>query len=181
MSNESLSLSMFYAIGTSLIPLHLHLQLSTKLTLLVDCSLDGRTLNQAFVECSSLEAAKTIVRQRDGSRLKMRTVHVALSSQGELLSTVSSTTTISIVPFSSSCFHSEQIFPTYKYGFHGLDAIPGGSATKPCPILLQSELNGLLDLCRLENSHALKAPERPYFNFVSILEKVRSIVRMSLS
>jgi len=89
MSNEFLSLSMSYAIGTSFIHHHLNLQLIPKLTLPVDCSLDGRTLNQAFVECSSLEAAKTIVRQRDGSRLKMRTVHVALSSQGELLSTVS--------------------------------------------------------------------------------------------
>lgn len=88
-SNESLSLYTSFATGElsySLLSVS-----ATELTAddLVEYSLDGRTLNQAFVECSSVEAAKTIVRQRDGSRLRGRPVHVTMSSQGELLSTVS--------------------------------------------------------------------------------------------
>ncbi|GAA5948229.1 hypothetical protein JCM3765_001327 [Sporobolomyces pararoseus] len=113
---------------------------------------DGRTLNQAFVECSSLEAAKSIVRSRDGTRLRGRPLHVAMSTQSELLTT---------------------IFPTYTPGFSGIDALPDIEAiSSSCPLLLDSELTGLLQLCRLESPHALKAPERPYFNLVSIIEKL---------
>ncbi|GAA5844873.1 hypothetical protein JCM3766R1_004377 [Sporobolomyces carnicolor] len=50
-------------------------------------NVDGRTLNQAFVECSSVEAAKAIVRSREGTRLRDRPIHVAMSSQTELLTT----------------------------------------------------------------------------------------------
>ncbi|GAA6014733.1 hypothetical protein JCM11491_001957 [Sporobolomyces phaffii] len=110
---------------------------------------DGRTLNQAFVECRSLEAAKAIVRLRDGTRLRGRPLHIAMSTQSELLST---------------------IFPTYSPGFEGLDAHTNAQA--PCALVLESELGGLLELCRLESPHALKAPERPYFNLVSIIEKL---------
>ncbi|GAA6059245.1 hypothetical protein JCM10212_006638 [Sporobolomyces blumeae] len=112
---------------------------------------DGRTLNQAFVECSSIEAAKEIVRTRGGSRIRGRPLHLAMSSQAELMATV---------------------FPTYTPGFAGVDAVPVRKGAPPCPLLLQSEMTGLLNLCRLENPHALKAPERPYYNLVSILEKL---------
>ncbi|GAA5879959.1 hypothetical protein JCM16303_004414 [Sporobolomyces ruberrimus] len=112
---------------------------------------DGRTLNQAFIECASVEAAKTIVRARDGTRCNGRPVHVTMSSQSELLST---------------------IFPTYAPGFDGLDPLAGSEDSQLCPLLLESELEGLLTLCRLESPHAYKAPERPYFNLVSIIEKL---------
>ncbi|GAA5993986.1 hypothetical protein JCM5350_008017 [Sporobolomyces pararoseus] len=113
---------------------------------------DGRTLNQAFVECSSVEAAKSIVRSRDGTRLRGRRLHVAMSTQSELLTT---------------------IFPTYTPGFSSIDALPDISGqSSPCPLIIESELAGLLELCRLESPHAFKAPERPYFNLVSIIEKL---------
>lgn len=51
-------------------------------------STDGRTLNQAYLECASLAAAQKIVRARDGTYLGSRPVHVSLSSQTELLQTV---------------------------------------------------------------------------------------------
>ncbi|GAA5942945.1 RNA-binding protein [Sporobolomyces koalae] len=112
--------------------------------------LDGRTLNQAFVECSSPQAAKAVVRTRDGARLKGRPLHLSISSQSELLST---------------------IFPTHARGFDGLDAIYGSTEILTSPLLLASELSGLLNLCRLDTHHASKAPDRPYFNLVSIIEK----------
>jgi hypothetical protein len=65
-----------------------------------------------------------------------------------------------------------QIFPTYAPGFDGLDPLAGSEDSQLCPLLLESELEGLLTLCRLESPHAYKAPERPYFNLVSIIEKV---------
>ncbi|KAK4047184.1 hypothetical protein OIO90_006293 [Microbotryomycetes sp. JL221] len=108
---------------------------------------DGRTLNQCYVEVESMEAARTVVRLRDGQKMRSRWVHVTVSGPAELLST---------------------LFPTYAPGFNGAVA---NFASKPCPLLLQTELNGLLSLCKLESSHAIKVMERPYFNIVSILHK----------
>lgn len=51
-------------------------------------SSDGRTLNQCYVEAASVAAARTIVRSRDGKKMRHRPVHVTLSSQGEFLNTV---------------------------------------------------------------------------------------------
>ncbi|GAA5914790.1 hypothetical protein JCM5296_005167 [Sporobolomyces johnsonii] len=113
---------------------------------------DGRTLNQAYVECSSLLAARQLVRSRDGSKLRGRPVHVTLSSQAELLTT---------------------LFPTYTPGFGGHDRNANTRKSfAPCPLLLQTELTGLLNLCRLESPHACKVPERPYLNLASILQKL---------
>ncbi|GAA5964765.1 hypothetical protein JCM21900_000195 [Sporobolomyces salmonicolor] len=113
---------------------------------------DGRTLNQAYVECSSLLAARQLVRSTDGSKLRGRPVHVTRSSQAELLTT---------------------LFPTYTPGFGGLGANANiRKSFAPCPLLLQTELTGLLNLCRLESPHACKVPERPYLNLVSILQKL---------
>ncbi|GAA5920823.1 hypothetical protein JCM3775_003966 [Rhodotorula graminis] len=114
---------------------------------------DGRTLNQAYIECSSRAAARKIVRLRDGFKLRNRTIHVAMSSQGELLGTV---------------------FPTYLPGFDGLEplSIDRRRTVAPIPLLVQTELTGLLNLCRLESMHARKAPERPFFNLVTLLEKM---------
>ncbi|CEQ43120.1 SPOSA6832_05020, partial [Sporobolomyces salmonicolor] len=67
------------------------------------------------------------------------------------------------------------LFPTYTPGFGGLEANANiRKSFAPCPLLLQTELTGLLNLCRLESPHACKVPERPYLNLVSILQKVRS-------
>jgi len=52
-------------------------------------SADGRTLNQCYVEASSLEMARLIVRSRDGRKLRNRPVHVTLNGPGEFLNTVS--------------------------------------------------------------------------------------------
>ncbi|GAA5900382.1 hypothetical protein JCM8208_005346 [Rhodotorula glutinis] len=114
---------------------------------------DGRTLNQAYIECSSRAAARKIVRLRDGFKLRNRTIHVAMSSQGELLGT---------------------IFPTYLPGFDGLEpfSIDRRKSAAPIPLLVQTELTGLLNLCRLESMHPRKAPERPFFNIVTLLEKM---------
>ncbi|GAA5950509.1 hypothetical protein JCM10213_000987, partial [Rhodosporidiobolus nylandii] len=122
---------------------------------------DGRTLNQAYLECSSRQAARDIVRLKDGSKLRDRPVHVSLSSQGELLTT---------------------LFPTYTPGFATLEPNPHQRSkwASPIPLLLQTELTGLLNLCRLEadrlsivqSAHAKKVAERPYFNIVSLLEKM---------
>ncbi|GAA5852549.1 hypothetical protein JCM9279_005507 [Rhodotorula babjevae] len=111
---------------------------------------DGRTLNQAYIECSSRAAARKTVRLRDGFKLRNRIIHVAMSSQGELLSTV---------------------FPMYRPGFEGLEPVSSSTAA-PTPLLIQTELTGLLNLCRLESMHARKAPERPYFNIVMLIEKM---------
>lgn len=136
-------------------------------------SVDGRTLNQAFVECSSVEAAKAIVRSRDGTRLRDRPIHVAMSSQTELLTTVRlrPPARLNRSKLTTRC---RQIFPTYKPGFDGLDAKPDRHASVSCQLFFESELAGLLRLCRLESPHAFKAPERPYYNIVSIIEKVAS-------
>ncbi|GAA5984507.1 hypothetical protein JCM11641_007005 [Rhodosporidiobolus odoratus] len=114
---------------------------------------DGRTLNQAYLECSSRSAARTIVRLKDGSKLRNRPVHVSLSSQGEFLTT---------------------LFPTYSPGFTTLEPNPNPRSkwAVPIPLLLQTELTGLLNLCRLESAHAKKVCERPYFNIVTLLEKM---------
>ncbi|BGP42797.1 hypothetical protein JCM10449v2_006809 [Rhodotorula kratochvilovae] len=114
---------------------------------------DGRTLNQAYVECSSRAAARKIVRLRDGVRLRSRPVHITIASQGELLGTV---------------------FPTYRPGFDGLAPLPSARTrgSPPIPLLVQTELTGLLNQCRLESAHAKKVPERPFFNIVTLLEKM---------
>ncbi|GAA5866222.1 hypothetical protein JCM8547_007208 [Rhodosporidiobolus lusitaniae] len=114
---------------------------------------DGRTLNQAYLECSSRSAARSIVRLKDGSKLRNRPVHVSLSSQGEFLTT---------------------LFPTYTPGFSSLEpnSNPRSKWAAPIPLLLQTELTGLLNLCRLESAHAKKVAERPFFNIVTLLEKM---------
>ncbi|BGP10741.1 hypothetical protein JCM10049v2_006633 [Rhodotorula toruloides] len=120
---------------------------------------DGRTLNQAYLECASLAAAQKIVRARDGTYLGSRPVHVSLSSQTELLQT---------------------IFPNYTPGFDGLKPVPvRGAKSVPVPLLLQTELTGLLELCKLQakigytqSAHSSKVPERPFFNIVTLLEKM---------
>ncbi|GAA6052139.1 hypothetical protein JCM3770_001239 [Rhodotorula araucariae] len=114
---------------------------------------DGRTLNQAYVECSSRAAAHRIVRFRDGVRLRSRPVHITIANQAELLSTV---------------------FPTYRPGFDGIapNTTTRVRGSPPIPLLVQTELTGLLNLCRLESAHAKKVPERPFFNIVTILEKM---------
>ncbi|GAA5838009.1 hypothetical protein JCM11251_006822 [Rhodosporidiobolus azoricus] len=114
---------------------------------------DGRTLNQAFLECSSLSTARALVRSQDGSKLRGRPVHVSLTGQSEFLTT---------------------LFPTYTPGFSSLEPNPNNSSkyAAPIPLLLQTELTGLLNLCRLESAHARKVPERPYFNLVTLLEKM---------
>ncbi|KAM0786987.1 hypothetical protein ACM66B_002405 [Microbotryomycetes sp. NB124-2] len=109
---------------------------------------DGRTLNQCYVEAESIEAARILVRLRDGVKLGARPVHLTLCSQGDLLST---------------------LFPTYSPGFAGSGLANAGPA--PCPLLMQTELNGLLSLCKLESTHALKVVERPYLNILSIIHK----------
>ncbi|KAK4047078.1 hypothetical protein OIV83_005641 [Microbotryomycetes sp. JL201] len=109
---------------------------------------DGRTLNQCYVEAESIDAARVLVRVRDGHKLRQRPVHLTLCGQGELLST---------------------LFPTYTPGFAGSGLARHGST--PCPLLMQTELNGLLALCKLESPHALKAVERPYLNLLSIMHK----------
>ncbi|BGP27040.1 RNA recognition motif domain containing protein [Rhodotorula toruloides] len=113
---------------------------------------DGRTLNQAYLECASLAAAQKIVRARDGTYLGARPIHVSLSSQTELLQT---------------------IFPNYTPGFDGLKpfSLPGKKSA-PIPLLLQTELTGLLELCKLQSAHSSKVPERPFFNIVTLLEKM---------
>ncbi|GAA5886539.1 hypothetical protein JCM6882_001680 [Rhodosporidiobolus microsporus] len=120
---------------------------------------DGRTLNQAFLECSSASAARALVRSKDGSKLRGRPVHVSLTGQGEFLTT---------------------LFPTYTPGFSSVEPNPNPRSkwAAPIPLLLQTELTGLLNLCRLEtalgpqSAHARKVPERPYFNLVTLLEKM---------
>ncbi|GAA5886547.1 hypothetical protein JCM6882_001683 [Rhodosporidiobolus microsporus] len=114
---------------------------------------DGRTLNQAFLECSSPSAARALVRSKDGSKLRGRPVHVSLTGQGEFLTT---------------------LFPTYTPGFSSVEPNPNPRSkwAAPIPLLLQTELTGLLNLCRLESAHARKVPERPYFNLVTLLEKM---------
>ncbi|GAA6044034.1 hypothetical protein JCM8097_001380 [Rhodosporidiobolus ruineniae] len=125
---------------------------------------DGRTLNQAYLELASLAAARRLVRTKDGSVLRRRAVHVSLASQAELLTT---------------------LFPTYTPGFSSLSPNPPPSASSsststskwapkaaPVPLLLQTELTGLLTLCRVESAHARKVPERPYFQLVTLLEKM---------
>ncbi|KAI5475460.1 hypothetical protein MNV49_001351 [Pseudohyphozyma bogoriensis] len=108
---------------------------------------DGRTLNQCYVEAVSVAAARDIVRTRDGKKLRGRTVHATISDQGELMTT---------------------IFPSWDPGFDGLEARPGALAG---PLLMQTELTGLISLCKLESPHACKVVERPYFNIVSLLQK----------
>lgn len=49
---------------------------------------DGRTLNQCYIEVASVTAARTIVRTRNGKKLRNRPVHITLSTQGEFMSTV---------------------------------------------------------------------------------------------
>ncbi|GAA6021264.1 hypothetical protein JCM10207_002595 [Rhodosporidiobolus poonsookiae] len=115
---------------------------------------DGRTLNQAYLECSSRAAARTIVRLKDGSKLRHRPVHVSLASQGEFLTT---------------------LFPTYTPGFASLEPNSNVGRSKwaaPIPLLVQTELTGLLNLCRLESAHSKKVAERPFFNIVSLIEKM---------
>ncbi|BGP73141.1 hypothetical protein NBRC10513v2_006545 [Rhodotorula toruloides] len=113
---------------------------------------DGRTLNQAYLECASLAAAQNILRACDGTYLGSRPVHVSLSSQSELLQT---------------------IFPNYTPGFDGLTPVPVcGRKSAPVPLLLQTELTGLLELCKLQSAHSNKVPERPFFNIVTLLEKM---------
>lgn len=96
----------------------------------------------------------------------------------------------------------EQIFPNYTPGFDGLKPVPvRGAKSVPVPLLLQTELTGLLELCKLQvraahtlcfgltscsegllmqakigytqSAHSSKVPERPFFNIVTLLEKVR--------
>ncbi|GJN93034.1 hypothetical protein Rhopal_006079-T1 [Rhodotorula paludigena] len=95
---------------------------------------DGRTLNQAYIECSSRSAARKIVRLRDGVKLCNRPVHVSIASQSELLETV---------------------FPSYRPGFTGVEPnAPLRKNAVPVPLLVQTELTGLLNLCRLETPWA---------------------------
>jgi len=65
----------------------------------------------------------------------------------------------------------DQIFPTYEPGFTGAFANRGAVT---CPILMQTELTGLLTLCKMQNAHASKVQERPFFNVVTIIQKVSS-------
>ncbi|KAK4702948.1 hypothetical protein P7C70_g3272, partial [Phenoliferia sp. Uapishka_3] len=108
---------------------------------------DGRTLNQCYVEAASVTAARTIVRTRDGKKLLNRPVHITISTSSEFMNT---------------------LFPSWESGFNGLDPIPGST---PGPLLLQTEVTGLVSLCKLESPHACKVKERPYFNIVTILQK----------
>ncbi|BGP34722.1 hypothetical protein JCM10296v2_006544 [Rhodotorula toruloides] len=113
---------------------------------------DGRTLNQAYLECASLAAAQKIVRACDGTYLGSRPLHVSLSSQTELLQT---------------------IFSNYTPGFDGLEpSLARERKSAPVPLLLQTELTGLLELCKLQSAHSSKVPERPFFNIVTLLEKM---------
>ncbi|KAL8283875.1 hypothetical protein RQP46_005307 [Phenoliferia psychrophenolica] len=108
---------------------------------------DGRTLNQCYIEASSITAARNIVRTRDGRKLLDRPVHITISSSSEFMST---------------------LFPSWEPGFNGLDPIPGNT---PGPLLLQTEVTGLVSLCKLESPHACKVKERPYMNIVTVLQK----------
>jgi len=93
-------------------------------------------------------------------------MHVAMSSQSELLGTVRPLSSLALGPLtrrpsqiaqeltfpppSSLC--ASQVFPTYRPGFEGLKPYSNdrqGTAA-PIPLLVQTELTGLLNLCRLE-------------------------------
>lgn len=108
---------------------------------------DGRTLNQCYIELRDLDAARLVVRQRNGTRLGHRPVAVSLATQAELLTVV---------------------FPMWEPGFRGTSAVAGPSG----PIVTQTELTGLVNLCRLQTPHAYKCYERPFFNLVTIIVKV---------
>lgn len=41
---------------------------------------------------------------------------------------------------------------------------------------MQTELTGLLTLCKLQSSHVNKVRERPYFNIVTIIQKVSPVL-----
>lgn len=52
-----------------------------------------------------------------------------------------------------------QLFPTYEPGFSGMIA---NKSSMPCPLLMQTELTGLLSLCRLEvSSSAPRSAPKP--------------------
>lgn len=123
-------------------------------------STDGRTLNQAYIECSSRSAARKIVRLRDGVKLCNRPVHVSIASQGELLGTIRRCFRASRRRGGPSQAGSDaddgpdasaQVFPSYRPGFTGVEPnAPLRKNAMPVPLLVQTELTGLLNLCRLE-------------------------------
>ena len=41
---------------------------------------------------------------------------------------------------------------------------------------MQTELTGLLTLCKMQNAHASKVQERPFFNVVTIIQKVSCLM-----
>ncbi|KAI5478624.1 RNA recognition motif domain containing protein [Pseudohyphozyma bogoriensis] len=112
------------------------------------CSrLDGKTLNQMYLELPTLVDAYTLIRLKDGKKIVGRPISVVLASQFELM---------------------QQVFPAWEPGF---DA--DGDAAKPEEegvLVTNGDLESLLGLCSLETAHATKAPERPFLQLATILQ-----------
>jgi len=83
-----------------------------------------------------------------------RCVTVLSTSPSRVKESSSTLYVVATLPFlrrakrSLNCRRS-QIFPTYDPGFTGLQA---NKCITPCPLLMQTELTGLLSLCKLEVS-----------------------------
>ncbi|KAL8280668.1 hypothetical protein RQP46_006991 [Phenoliferia psychrophenolica] len=109
---------------------------------------DCRTLNMCFIELPNLAAAHALIRLKNAKLICGRPISVVLSSQTELLETV---------------------FPGWTPGFDGIDA---ANPEEEGVLLTPGDLEGLVDLCALELPHAIKAPERPFLQLVTIIVKL---------